>query len=136
LNCDKFSEYDVLLTDSVENCDASAKNGGIFNRVHVSWNTDNSFCPEKDIFCVSSIASHAIDGFILTHLEHSSLAALAGMIMPWASVSEYLVEKLKYQSLKLTSMPWTTNSVTNLPLMLSVADGNNISDDPRTPGSR
>jgi hypothetical protein len=81
LNGHQFAKSDILLADGIEDRDASAENWCVLDRIHVCRDTNNSFGAKENVFCISSITCDPVDSFVLAHLEHSSLAALAGEVM-------------------------------------------------------
>jgi hypothetical protein len=81
LDGDKFAEGDVLLADGVEDRDAGAKNGCVFDGIDVGRDTNDGLCTQEHILCIPSIERDAVYCLILAHLELPALARLARVVV-------------------------------------------------------
>jgi hypothetical protein len=109
LHANQRARNNLKFSDGIENRDAGAQDGGVFNGINVSGDGHHGFGVQEDVFCVSAITGNPIDGFFLAHLELTSLTLGTDPIV--------------------TSVPWPTNPIPILPSLLAVTDGDDIAND-------
>lgn len=80
----------------------------LLGRVDIGWDLHHRFCSEDHVFCVATISSDTVHGSIIAHLELSTLALLADSIM--------------------STVPWSADSILNLPSFLALTDSDNITN--------
>lgn len=109
LNGDRVAVDNVHLADGVEDGDTGAEEGSGFGGVELFGNGDGGLGAESGVFSISTVPGDAVDLLVVAGLEESTVASLADTVV--------------------TSVPATTNAVSNLPLLLSRGNSDDGSND-------